>query len=1049
MSERLLVLAPHPDDEVLGCTALMSQTLADGGVVHVVVVTDGALGGPVQARAQELQAGLAVLGLPAAECWAYPDDALPQSGEVLDRYRALVRRWRPTHLALPAPGEAHPDHRRLTRGVIEALTGHWSGTLVFYETTTPQVQVNQLVPLDLDRKLQALACHASQMAQFDYQGYARGLALLRGASVGLPAAEGHLCFEWDGSAQNFFEHRPLVSVVLRAHDDSLLSVALDSLRLQTYDHLEALVIWHGDAALPALPPDLAGQVVRGPGPHGANLNLGLDLARGEFVAFLDHDDVWKPDHLAILVAELNADTGLDLAYGDYERVVCRHDAQGVQVMQRELVQTRDHRPARLMVGNHIPLHSFVCRTRLARRLRFDEALGAYEDWDFLLRLELDDARLRRVPAVVCEYRIYPQPGELHDLPTQHARKGYLRWRHEVVSRLLPRLTPDRLEVLRALTEDLESERDVLLQRVRDADAARRQAEQTLAQQTRTLTELHHWADRLAPDTLVHSPLSRLVGRAMADGPVIAVLMPVCDPDPAFLIEVVESVRQQTYPNWQLCLADDACRRPEVRAILQGLGRLDPRIRVIRNPERGGIVQATTLALQLTQADWLAFVDHDDRLDPDALLEIAAAVRADPALQALYTDSRMIDRNGVVLHTYAKPPWCPETLLHLNYINHLSVVKREVFEAVGGLRPGLDGSQDWDLWLRLAQRPDLKVGHVAQPLYDWRAAETSVAYSMATKPYIVDAACRATREHLQARGLQSVDSRVAEGAGGLRHHWAANLLPMTAIILTHHNPEDLAALVASLRASTYPGLRVHVVANRVSPDDAATQTLLAEVAAWSHGQVRVDDRPFNWSALNNAEARHCTTPWLLFLNDDVAWDAPDTLERLARYLTLDLQIGAVGMALHYGKDQGGGLQHDGVATDPVWVARNIQDELDGKGLGIPRNVSAVTGACLLTPRAVFERCGGFDERLAVSYNDVDYGLHLRRLGYRVVQASDVQGRHHESKTRGTPDTPAKLAQLAQEGQWMRDKWGDLLRETHRLDYQSRFVGSRIVHMPQEG
>lgn len=1046
MSERLLVLAPHPDDEILGCTALMTHTLAEGGVVQVVVVTDGALGGRADTRALELQAGLAVLGVPAAECWAYPDDALPLSGPVMARYQDLVRRWRPTHLALPAPAEAHPDHRRLTRGVLEALTGHWSGTLVFYETTTPLAQVNQALPLDLDRKLRALACHASQMQQFDYPGYARGLALLRGASAGLPAAEGHLCFEWDGSAQNFFEHRPLVTVVLRAHDASLLAVALESLRLQSYDHLEAVVIWHGEAAAPELPADLAGQVVRGPGPHGANLNRGLDLARGEFLAFLDHDDVWKPDHLATLVAELHADAGLDLAYGDFERVVCRQDTHGVQVLSREVVQTLEHRPGRLMVGNHIPLHSFVCRTRLARRLRFDETLGAYEDWDFLLRVELDEARLRRMPVVVCEYRIYPLPGESEDLPTQHARKGYLRWRQEVVSRLVHRLSPARLESLRALTEDLESERNVLLQRVRDAETARRQAEQTLAQQTQLLTELHHWADRLAPQAPAQSPLSRLVGVALTAGPVIAVLMPVCDPDPAFLIEAVESLRQQTYPHWQLCLADDASRRPEVRALLQGLGRQDPRIRVIRNPERGGIVQATTLAQQLVKADWLAFVDHDDRLDPDALLEIAATVLADPTLEALYTDSRMIDRNGVVLHTYAKPPWCPETLLHVNYINHLSVVRRDVFEAVGGLRPGLDGSQDWDLWLRLAQRPGLKVAHVPKPLYDWRAAETSVAYSMATKPYIVDAACRATRDHLQARGFGSVDSRVAEGAGGLRHHWVADLLPLTAIILTHRNPEDLAGLLACLRASTYPGLQVRVVANRVSPQDLATRALLDDVACWPQGQVRVDDRPFNWAALNNAEARRCTTPWLLFLNDDVAWDAPDTLERLARYLTLDAQIAAVGMQLHYGDDQGGGIQHDGVATDPVWVARNIQDERDGKGLGIPRNVSAVTGACLLTPRAAFERCGGFDERFAVSYNDVDYGLHLRRLGYRVVQASDVQGIHHESKTRGTPDTPEKLAQLAQEGQWMRDKWGDFLKETHRLDYQRRFVGSRIVHMP---
>ncbi|MEI8157028.1 MAG: glycosyltransferase family 2 protein, partial [Burkholderiales bacterium] len=541
-------------------------------------------------------------------------------------------------------------------------------------------------------------------------------------------------------------------------------------------------------------------------------------------------------------------------------------------------------------------------------------------------------------------------------------------------------------------------------------------------------------------------LSRLAGLAFGNPPIIAVIIPVCDPEPAHLLEAIQSVTSQTYPHWHICIADDASTHPRILAILEALSlraMQDPRFRVARRSHRGGIVAASRDAIALTDAPWLAFLDHDDRLHEDALLEIAAAIRTQPEHTAFYTDSRMMDRNGVELHSYRKPSWAPETLLHLNYINHLSIFERNTYEQLGGLRPGLDGSQDWDLWLRFSALPGATVGHIKLPLYDWRATETSIAYTPSSKPYAIQAACQSVREHLTARGLTAVYTHADASGGGLRNQWHHQPEQLCAIVLTHHNPGDLRRLIEGLASSVYPRLEVILVANRVTESDTLEQ--LEQAALRPGWQVLVDDRSFNWAALNNTATRYTSAPWLLFLNDDIELPTPQTLQSLTRYLALDEQIGAVGARLEYGPEQGGGIQHDGVVTS-INNIHNVTDQRDGKGLGVPRNVSAVTGACLLTRRSAFVQSGGFDERFSVSFNDVDYCLHLRRLGWRVVQASDVVCIHRESRTRGPLDNALKQQQLLSEITLMNSKWQGFLEEKYVLNYVHRFMGSRIVKIP---
>jgi len=1047
---RLLILAPHPDDEILGCTGLMLNTTQNGGLVRIVVVTDGQLAADPAVRESESQAALAYLGLPKAEFWRYPDGFLPMGADIQGRYLQLAREFNPSHIALPSPTDVHPDHRRLTRGVLGVLVGQWAGVLMFYETTTPLAQCNHFEPVALGTKLDAMAVHASQLPSFNYLQWITGLCALRGASAGCDAAEGYLRYQWDGSPQNFFEHQPVVSVIVRADDRELLVHALRSIEEQEYDQLEVWVIWYGPVPLPVPPPGLMAHVLQGPGGRSANLNLGLERAKGEYLAFLDQDDVWHSQHVSTLITELQSDPLLDLAYGNYERVVCSRRGAIVQVVSREDIHTEHFQPGRLMLGNHIPLHTYVCRLRRARQIRFDESLDAYEDWDFLLRAELDGWQFRHVEAAVAEYRLYPDTHQSGDIDALHHDKGYLAWTPVVRQKFFNQLTAKQFDVLLEFAEDIRSQLAEL--QIRHA-----RLEQTSTTQNARLEQLQHqqleqhlWADELVPATPGLAPWPRLLGHAMGQcGPMISVLMPVCDPEPNFLTEAVHSVLQQSYPNWELCLADDASISPTICSMLRHLAGNDPRIKLHTHTVRQGIVAATTSAYSHAKGQWLTFVDHDDKLHPDALLEVVKAIHLQPDVQAIYTDSNTVDRNGQRLNTFCKPAWSPETLLHLSYMNHLSLVRRDVFETIGGLMPGLDGCQDWDMWLRLSLLPNLQVRHIPQSLYDWRASETSTAYSLATKPYVLQAALTATRNHLQRLGATHIHNHFpTEGWPGVRHSWAASLQPLTAVILTHRNPVDLERLLQALQASTYPQLHIHVVANRVASSDTHTHRLLGQVASWPNARVVHDDRSFNWAALNNTAARQCTTPWVVFLNDDVEWSQPDTLQRLARYLTLSPSIGVVGMRLMYAAFDGGGVQHDGIqtSTNPGQTAHNIRTAEQCAGLYMPRNVSAVTGACLLTSLSVFHQCGGFDERFAISFNDVDYCLHARRLGYRIVQASDVSGIHHESRTRGLPDTPDKIREILTAGQRLVDRWGDLLTERYSLAYQRDYVASFIVKVP---
>ncbi|MFC4161802.1 glycosyltransferase [Chitinimonas lacunae] len=1051
MKRRWLVLSPHPDDEVLGCGGLLALEAAADSEITVIVISDGGAGlaphTTVSDRQQESRAGLAALGVETVEFWDYRDGAIPIDGEIAQRYRAAIERWQPDCLLLPATSEAHDDHRRVCRGVLNALTGVWQGELWFYETIQPNPTVNRHLDISAvyPKKLAALQCHHSQLGFYDYSGHIDALSRLRGVACGAARAEAYLNFLWDGSPQRFFENRPLISVVVRARDPQFLVNALASLQNQTYDQLEVVLVWFGEGE-----PDLSGfgllacRVIAGKPSRSHNLNLGVAAARGEYIAFLDEDDVVYPDHYAALLGELHSESGLDLVYAGCRVRRCRREADG-SVSPAESLGEKNlpFSAERLRLGNFIPLHALLCRTAVLRRYRFDESLEAYEDWDLLARLVDDRLRFGHLDLIGCEYRLYGEEGQ--DEAALHQAKGYAPWEEVVRSRIAERLDGAGLKGLRDWINRLEGELGAmrqgaarLVQELEQTQQALQQAERNQRQIAATAAALG-WFD--GADEL---PLRCAAAALARRGPRFSVILPVCDTPPHYLAEALQSLANQYYDNWQLCLIDDGSTRTDTWAVVENWladPRQASRTRWRRRSERGGIVAASNDGLDLVQGDWVAYLDHDDRLSPQAFLEMALALAAQPQARLVYTDSRTIDANGAVLNIYHKPDWSPELVLSMNYLNHLTVVEAALLRELGGLRQAFHGSQDFDLILRLAARLNSEqVVHIERPCYDWRAAPGSVAYAMSAKPWAQAAAVSALEAHFAARGLTAQAGWQADYPG-VYAEWSVDWQPIRVVIPTHRHLTGLQRCLNGLCHGTdYPALHITVVANRAEP---ALRAWLDHFAG-SEPRLQVidDDRPFNWSAINNRAVSHSEEPWILWLNDDIEMLEPNWLKHMARWLALDA-VGAVGATLSF---PDGGLQHNGIVTSTDFIASNIDEWGSRRELAASRNVSAVTGACMLVRRSAWEDAGGFDEQLAVSYNDVDHCLALRAMGWRVVQAVDAKLIHAESSTRGrtAEDDPQWRAEIV----YMRDKWGEALRERYHSRYEVLMQTTRVLPVEEQ-
>jgi glycosyltransferase involved in cell wall biosynthesis len=491
-------------------------------------------------------------------------------------------------------------------------------------------------------------------------------------------------------------------------------------------------------------------------------------------------------------------------------------------------------------------------------------------------------------------------------------------------------------------------------------------------------------------------------------PRFSLVTPVYNTPPRVLWAMLESVLTQTYGDWELCLVDDCSTESHVRPMLEDAQRQDPRVRVHSRGENGGIVAASNDALEMAQGEFVALLDHDDELHPDALAHVHEAILGTPEADYVYTDEDKIDAEGHHSAPFFKPDWSPERMRTQMYTCHLSVLRRSLVEEVGGFDPDFEGSQDWDLVLKVTERARA-VLHVPRILYHWRMIATSAAGGgEAAKPWAFEAGKRAVQAHCERIGLQARVERDPEDSGV--YHLKPDLSeePLVSIVIptrgsvreVRYEPVVLVehCVRSIVERSTYENYEIVVVADDSTPRnvlDALRQTAgeRLTLVGW--------DRPFSFSGKINVGAVRCRGEHLLLLNDDMEVATPDWIERMVMYSSLP-QVGAVGGKLLW---EDGRLQHVVVRFEnglPGHLYRGFAGDYRGyaNGARVAQNALAVTGACLMTQRRLFEELGGLSTILPNNYNDIDYCLKAYAAGRRVVYDPDLVLYHFESSSRET-------------------------------------------------
>jgi glycosyltransferase involved in cell wall biosynthesis len=520
-------------------------------------------------------------------------------------------------------------------------------------------------------------------------------------------------------------------------------------------------------------------------------------------------------------------------------------------------------------------------------------------------------------------------------------------------------------------------------------------------------------------------LKRLA-KALPSQPLISVLLPTYNTPRRWLIAAIESIRRQTYTNWQLCVSDDASTNPEVRHVLDSYARRDSRIDVTYRPVNGHISASSNSALSLARGEFVALLDHDDEFSPFALYAIALELNRTPDLDLIYSDEDKIDEHGGRYDPYFKSDWNPDLLTAQNCISHLGAFRTERLRAIGGFHEGVEGCQDWDIALRITEGiPPSRIRHIPRVLYHWRAIPGSTALALEEKNYIDRTGRKMLTDHFRRLGVEAEVTPVEGGHWRIRY--AISREPLVSIIIpTRNQAELLKRCLDSVREKTgYGNYEVIIVDNQ--SDEPETLDYLRQLEEQGIRVLRYE-RPFNYSAINNFAVKEARGELLCFLNNDMEVITAEWLEEMVSH-ALRPEIGAVGAKLYFPDKT---LQHIGIVLGLGGPAGHILYKFNGNTGGyynrarLVCNYSAVTAACMVLRKALFEEVGGFDEKnLPVSYNDVDLCLRILAAGYRNLYTPFAQLYHHESASRGEDTASANRSRAQGEINYMWTRWGNLL------------------------
>ncbi len=546
--------------------------------------------------------------------------------------------------------------------------------------------------------------------------------------------------------------------------------------------------------------------------------------------------------------------------------------------------------------------------------------------------------------------------------------------------------------------------------------------------------------------------------SMPQRPVISVIMPVYETPEALLRDAIESVRRQLYPHWELCIADDGSPSPHVARIVEEAAAKDARITFVRCHVNGHISAATNAALALATGPFVALMDHDDLLPEHALYEVAAELEVHPDADLIYSDEDHIDAAGKRHSPYFKPDWNIDLMLGHNLVNHLCVFRRALVEEVGGMRLGFEGSQDYDLALRvIARTTPARIRHIPAVLYHWRVLDTS--FSQSRHDTCVAAARRAIGDFLSATGVadRTEITEAPATPGWARVKWTLPATPpRVTLIVPTRNRGDLLRRCAEgvLRRTDYPDLELIIMDN--DSDEAETLALFERLKQDARVRVVPFRGAFNYSAVNNAAARVATGDILVLLNNDVDVIGGDWLQELVSHAVRP-DVGAVGARLLFPDDT---VQHAGVVlgvgsfAGGPGVAGHFGLHAPASDIGyfgqtgLTREVSAATGACLALRKSVYDSVGGLDEEnLPIAFNDVDLCLRIRASGLRIIFTPYATLYHLESASRGSDVDGVKARRFNREARMMRARWGRQLDNDPFYNANfSRYLGGFQLAVP---
>lgn len=516
-----------------------------------------------------------------------------------------------------------------------------------------------------------------------------------------------------------------------------------------------------------------------------------------------------------------------------------------------------------------------------------------------------------------------------------------------------------------------------------------------------------------------------VNKKMDYKPLISVIIPVYNISPIYLSKCIDSVLNQTYDNFEICIVDDKSTNIETIECLKKYEN-NPKIKIEFSDKNENISSTTNKAIKMAHGEFISLLDNDDTLDKYALEYVVDALNKDKKLDFIYTDEDKINEKDERFDPFFKPDWSPNTILSFNYICHFVTIRKSIFEKVGYFRSEYDGCQDYDMFLRITENTN-KIYHISKILYHWRTLSTSTSTGINKKDNISFKTKKMLEDAMQRRNIHC-DIKINDN-GTFKVNYKLDKEPLISIIIPTKDHADILknCIDSIINKTIYKNYEIIIVNNNSSIEE--TFTLFNEYKN-NYNFIKVIDAncEFNYSYINNLAVKESKGEYIVLLNNDTEIISSDWLNQMVSYAS-QKNIGIVGAKLLYSDNT---IQHGGVIIGLGGVAGHafINEDVNYNGpfswLQINRDVGGVTAACLMVKKSIYNEVGGLEENLRVAFNDVDFNLKVLDKGYNNLFLADVLVYHLESKSRGLEDTKEKIERFNSEVKYMQDKWKDKLK-----------------------